>query len=101
MKQKNIPDIIKRLPLYNIKRIDTSLEGDWSPNVKAVWSKEKGFVGFPNVINSHSTFKPSLELYFDNCWFGIHCFKKINNQYVFDEEYALHIIQYINSKLKE
>jgi len=101
MNQKNIPDIIKRLPLYDIERIDTSLEGDWSPNVKTIWSKDKGFFGFPNVKFIHSTFKPSLELYFESCWFGIHCFKKVNNQLVLDEEYALNIIQYINNMLNK
>lgn len=101
MNQKsNIPKIVKEISLHDIDRIDVSLEGDWSPNVVTVWSRKKGFFGFSGITCSHPTFKPSLELYFKNSWLGIHCFRKAGDQNVFDEEFALDIVKYIEKRLK-
>ena len=47
----------------------------------------------------HEVLKPSVELYFDNSWVGMHCFKRIDNMNVFDKELALRIIDYVEARL--
>jgi hypothetical protein len=96
---KEIPDILSRIPLDGIVRIDAGLEGDWSPSVATVWSRESGFVGFSNVIRSHPSHNPSLELYFDGAWLGIHCHTRINGKNVFDETFARRIIEFVEKSL--
>ncbi|MFX0199439.1 MAG: hypothetical protein ACFFCW_25230 [Candidatus Hodarchaeota archaeon] len=62
-----------------------------------IWTRNKGKLGFSKVTRTHSTHKPSLELYFENAWFGIHCFNRINGENVFDEEFALQILEYVEA----
>jgi len=57
-------------------------------------------MAFSKVSRSHHTFKPSLELYFENAWLGIHCFNRINGSNVFDEEFINQVIDYIETNLK-
>jgi hypothetical protein len=64
--------LIKKIPLKCIKRIDIALEGNWNPTVTTVWTRKDGFVGFSKVRKQHIKYKPSIELYFDDCWVGIH-----------------------------
>ncbi len=70
--KKELPKIIKEISLQEIQRIDAALEGNWSPTVVTVWSREKGIHGFSEVSLTHPEYKPSLELYFKNTWVGIH-----------------------------
>lgn len=99
--ERDLPKILKEIPLDNLFRIDVALEGDWSQTVVTIWTREKGLLGFSRITRSHSIFKPSLELYFENSWVGIHCFKRIENQNVFDEPLALKIIDYIENRLQD
>jgi hypothetical protein len=94
-----VPDLVKSILLDGILRIDVALEGDWSPTVVTVWSRETGFAGFSKVTQSHRTCKPSLELYFQGVWLGIHCFRRINAENVFNEDFARNIIDYVEGKL--
>ncbi len=95
--KKELPKIIKEISLQEIQRIDAALEGNWSPTVVTVWSREKGIHGFSEVSLTHPEHKPSLELYFKNTWIGIHCFRRTDNRNVFDEDYALKIIEYVEN----
>ena len=97
---KEIPLIVREISLDKIQRIDLALEGNWSPTVVTVWSREQGVIGFADAILTHPDNKPSLELYFEDSWLGIHCFNRIDGQNVFDEEFATRIIEYIESRCK-
>jgi len=96
----DIPDLVRSVPLDGILRIDVGLEGDWSPTVVTVWSREAGFMAFSGVIESHPTYKPSLELYFQGVWLGIHCFNRTNDENVFNKDFARQVIDYVGSKLR-
>lgn len=96
---EKIPTIIQEISLDTIQRIDLGLEGDWSPTVVTTWTRENGFIGFEEAVHSHPKHQPSLELYFENTWLGIHCFNRINGQNIFDQAFAFNIIQYIEQML--
>ncbi len=76
-----------------------ALEGDWSPTVHTIWTREHGTLGFAAATRSHPINKPSLELYFTDSWVGIHCFTRTAGQIVFDEELASRIIEYVESQI--
>jgi len=96
----DIPKILKHTPLGGILRIDVALEGNWSPTVVTVWSSDSGYIGFSKVIKSHPSFKPSLELYFQGAWLGIHCYTREKGKNVFDEYFARKIIDYVEKSLR-
>ena len=93
MNSQELLNLVKEMPIRDMKRIDVALEGNWNPTVTAVWSRERGFIGFGKVKKEHSKYKPSIELYFDDYWIGIHCYKRIKNKNIFDQEFALKIIK--------
>ena len=97
---EDIPDLLRHIPLGGILRIDAGLEGDWSPSVATVWSRGAGRQDFSNAIRSHPSHKPSLELYFQGAWLGIHCYNRIDGQNVFDEAFAARIIEYVEERLE-
>jgi len=96
----DIPNLVKSIPLDGILRIDVALEGDWNPSVVTVWSRKAGFNGFSEIIESHPNYKPSLELYFQDMWLGIHCFNRTNGKNVFNKDFASQIIEYVEHKLR-
>ena len=98
MKVKHI-DVIKKISVENIKRVDVALEGDWNRTVTTVWDRKKGFEGFSKVKKQHAIYKPSVELYFHDYWVGIHCYRRMKGKNVFDTELALKIIRYIDCRL--
>jgi hypothetical protein len=97
--ERTLPKLLEEIPLTDLKRIDVALEGEWSSTVSTVWTIEDRFLGFSGVATSHEIFRPSIELYFSNYWVGIHCFKSVDEKYVFDDQLALAIIDYIEAKL--
>lgn len=101
VKIKNIPDVVKKIHLGDLLRIDVALEGNWSPTVATVWTRDNGFIDFLKVKKSHKVFKPSIELYFEDFWIGIHCFERIGNKNIFDEKLAMNIIDFIDKTLKK
>ena len=96
----NLPPVISEISLTGLRRIDVSLEGDWSARVTSVWTREAGLIGFSGVARQHSIHKPSLELYFADYWVGCHCFRRVRGQNVFDEEKARRIIGHIEDTLR-
>lgn len=94
----NLPAVLSEISLTGLKRIDVSLEGDWSARVTSVWAREAGFLGFSAVARQHPTHKPSLELYFEDYWVGCHCFRRVHGQNVFDEELARRIIDHVEAR---
>ena len=96
--QKDIPLIVREISLDEIQRVVFGLEGDWNPTMVTVWTRDKGTLGFSKVTRTHSTFKPSLELYFADAWLGIHCFNRINGENVFDEKFAVQLLEYVETK---
>lgn len=98
-KDKDIPLILEQISLEQIQRIDIALEGDWNRTQVTVWTKDKGLKNFIKVIRSHHEFKPSLELYFEGGWLGLHCFNRIKGKNFFDEKFARQIIAYVESHL--
>ena len=98
---KEVPSILREISLDGLTRIDIALEGDWSSTVVTVWTRTGGLAGFSEVVLTHSTFKPSLELYFDNTWFGIHCFRRKEDLNEFDEGLARRIVDYVESAVRD
>jgi hypothetical protein len=94
---KNIPLIIREISLKGIQRVLAAHEGNWNPTMVTVWARDEGALGFSTVTRYHPIFKPSLELYFEDTWLGIHCFNRIGGENVFDEEFAVKIIDYIEA----
>jgi hypothetical protein len=94
-----LPKLLEEISLTNLHRIDVALEGDWSSTLVTMWTIKDRFLEFSEDQMSHEVFKPSVELYFDNSWVGIHCFKRIKNMNVFDKELALEIIDYVEARL--
>ena len=97
--EQALPKLLEEISLTNLHRIDVALEGDWSSTVVTVWTRKDRFQGLSEVRMSHEVFKPSVELYFDNSWVGIHCFKRVDNMNVFDKELVLRIIDYVEARL--
>lgn len=94
-----LPKILNEISLKEIKRIDAGLEGDWSPTVLTIWSVTDGLNEFDDSQLRHEIYKPCLELYFEDTWVGIHCYKKENNQNIFDRNFASKVIKYVEMKL--
>ena len=96
-----LPGILTEVSLDRLVRIDAALEGDWSPSVVTVWSREDGFVGFESVASRHPTFKPGIELYFEDTWVGIHCYRRVDDENIFDTELARSVIEYVQRFLRK
>ncbi len=94
-----IPQVVKLLNLSNIKRIDYSMEGDWNANIVVIWERKKGVLDYSGITRSHYIHKPTIELYFENHWVGLHCYKNVEGNNLFDEDYALLIIKYIETQI--
>ena len=94
-----IPEIFSSIPLRGILGIDIALEGDWSPTVVKVWSRDSGSIGFTKVVESHPLHKPSIELYFQDFWLGIHCFTRENDVDVFDKSIVKKWLNMLKLKL--
>ena len=97
---KDIPMIVREVSINGIQRVVAALEGDWNPTMVTVWMRDRGMLGFTDVIRTHPILKPSLELYFEDSWLGIHCFNRSDGVNVFDEEYAVFIINYIETNIE-
>ena len=95
---KSFPSIISEISLKEIQKVVVGLEGNWNPTVVTIWTRDKGSLGFSRVIRTHPSFKPSMELYFENTWIGIHCYNRSNGKNIFDEEFAARILDYIETK---
>jgi hypothetical protein len=91
--------VLQSIPLDSIVRIDLGLEGDWSASVVSIWSRREGFLGFDRVVRSHTTHRPSLELYFDGAWVGVHCFTREDGSNVFDQAKAEEVIGWIEESV--
>lgn len=94
-----ILSLLASIPLQAIRRIDLGLEGDWSRTVVPVWSRQEGRLGFEDATRSHREHRPSLELYFDGAWVGIHSFRRDGEMNVFDERFADEVIRWVESEL--
>lgn len=90
--------ILQSIPLEGIVRIDAGLEGDWSGSVVPVWTRAEGRLRFDDVVRVHARYRPSLELYFDEAWVGMHCYRRQGGENVFDEDLALEVIRWIESR---
>ena len=95
----HIPEVVRSAPLHGIVRIDVGLEGDWSGSVVTVWTRDSGLIGFDRVKRSHPVHKPSLELYFDRAWVGVHCFRNHAGRNVFDEDLAEDLVGLVESRI--
>jgi len=95
----DLPAVIRGISLDGIIRIDLGLEGDWSGSVIPIWSRRDGFVGFDGAVLSHSTHRPSLELYFEGAWVGVHCFTHEDGSNVFDRALADRVIEWVEESV--
>jgi hypothetical protein len=91
--------LLSACPLADLTRIDVGLEGDWSPTVTTVWTREGGRLSLTDVARVHESFKPSLELYFVDAWIGLHCFRRVGNTNVFDEDFLEKVVNDVESAI--
>jgi len=101
MKASSLLVNLNNFSLDKLTRIDVGMEGDWNPSVVTVWSRERGLLGFARVARRHPIFKPSIELYFEDGWIGLHCYTRIDGQNHFDESKALEIIRMVEKRLHD
>jgi hypothetical protein len=57
-------------------------------------------MGFEGVALSHAHHKPSVELYFEGAWVGLHCFWTRDGENFFDEEAARVLIRYVEAGIQ-
>jgi hypothetical protein len=93
----SLPRWLRLVPVERVIRIDVGLEGKWSETVRPVWSQTAGFLGFEQVPYSHSEYRPALELYLDEGWIGLPCFKIHGGRNVLDEARARQVVDYVES----
>ncbi len=93
-----LPCWLRFVPVERVIRIDVGLEGKWSETVGPVWSQTGGFLGFAQVPRSHSEYRPALELYLDEGWIGLPCFKIHGGRNVLDEVRARKVVDYVESR---
>jgi len=60
-----------------------------------------GWFGFDGVVPEHPEHTPSLELYCDGGWVGVHGHRRDRGPNVFDEAMARRIIEYVEESLKD
>ena len=96
----HLHDLVRAVPLDRVARIDVGLEGDWSGSVVTVWTRDGGLVGFERVERSHPAHKPSIELYFDGAWAGVHCFRVNAGVNEFDEVLAKDLVRLVESHIE-
>lgn len=89
------PSWLTGVAVADIVRIDAGLEGDWSGTVTPIWTRADGFVGFPDGGLRHARFRPSLELYFEGGWIGIHCYRVVDGYCILDEERARTVVEHV------
>ena len=94
-------EVIRKIDIERIKRVDVALEGNWNRTVTTVWDRKVGFKDFSKVKKSHARYKPSIELYFHDYWIGVHCYRRKKGKNVFDDRLALKIISYIDFRLRK
>jgi len=85
--------------LDDLKRIDLGLEGDWSATVQVAWTRADGTLNLDEHRLEHEAFKPSLELYFDNGWIGLHCFRTIGSTNVLDVALLKRVVDTVEAAL--
>jgi hypothetical protein len=93
--------ILDGVPLDGILRIDAALEGNWSGTVVTVWRRGQIEPDFSQVVLEHPEYHPSLELYFEGRWVGVHCFRREGDQNRFDQEKARALVNEIIDRLQE
>lgn len=95
----SLHDVVASAPLGRIRRLDLGLEGDWSATATTIWDRDRGLIGIPETPYSHPHHRPSLELYYDGAWVGMHCFRRERELNVLDEALARSVIAWIESSL--
>lgn len=91
--------LLSACDLHCLTRIDVGLEGDWSPTARAVWTREDGTLSLGGIVREHATLKPSLELYFDDGWIGIHCYRRVESSIVLDEDLLRKVIDQVEAAM--
>ena len=91
--------LLSACKLDDFTRIDVGLEGDWSATVQAAWTRTDGSLNLVEHRLEHEAFKPSLELYFDNGWIGLHCFRRVGGMNVLDVALLKHVIGAVETAL--
>jgi hypothetical protein len=67
--------------------------------VVTVWRPGQSEPDFSDVVREHPSFRPSLELYFEGSWLGLHCFRRDGDLSRFDEAMARSLIDQVRKRL--
>ena len=95
----DIIPLLSACQLGDLKRIDVGLEGDWSPTVEVFWTREAGVLNRSDIVLQHVSYKPSLEVYFENGWIGLHCFRRAAGRNVLDRALLQRIVDAVEAAL--
>ena len=93
--------LLSASPLEDLIRIDLGLEGDWSASVRVAWTRAHGTQRLDGRQLEHSSFKPSLELYFVDGWIGMHCYRRVADKYVLDVELLKSVIELVEATVRD
>jgi hypothetical protein len=95
----DLPPLLSACRLEDLTRIDVGLEGDWSTTVQVAWTRADGSLNPEEHRLEHEAFKPSLELYFDNGWIGLHCSRRVGGMNVLDVSFLKRVIDTVEAAL--
>lgn len=91
-----VGSLLFRLSLAGLQRIDAGLEGAWSETASPIWHAGRRGARLRDVPKSHARYRPSLELVFRQHWVGLHCYRPLDDRYVFDEDLARAVVRYVD-----
>ena len=94
-----LPALLSACSLDDLTKIDVGLEGDWSPTVTTVWTRQDGRLDQTDVVREHESCKPSIEICFVGGWIGLHCFHRDGNVNVLDESLVERVIDDVEAAI--
>lgn len=96
-----VPEWLHETPLYRIRRIDLGLEFAWNETYATIWTPDDGFLGLGRVPERHPVGRHALELYMDDGWIGIHCFRREGEESVLVREQVAAIMEFVAEQLED
>ena len=64
-----------------------------------IWLRSAGRLDADPVTTRHPRFRPSLELYFEGAWVGLHCYREEQDGLVLDEERMEEVLRWVEAAL--
>ena len=95
-----LPAWLPESVLEHVRRIDLGVEGAWSQSVRCVWTREGTAAGTLEGLPAGPGLRPSLELYMDGGWVGVHCARREGGVQVLDADLAREWIRLVAERAR-